>query len=153
MAIFVGKHSAKVDDKGRLVLPAAFKKAVGEMKLEFVIVEKNRLNNCLDIHTEETWTENVKSFKKKLNPLNPLHDKLLQVYFQNFTRIAVAVNGRINIPSDFMEFAKLEKEVRFVGMFTSIRLNAVGDTKESEMSNEEYLSLLGSIGNVGGDED
>ncbi|MCG6187920.1 division/cell wall cluster transcriptional repressor MraZ [Maribellus maritimus] len=152
MAIFVGKHSAKVDDKGRLVLPAAFKKAVGEMKLEFVIVEKNRLNNCLDIHTEETWTENVKSFKKKLNPLNPLHDRLLQVYFQNFTRIAVAANGRINIPSDFMEFAKLEKEVRFVGMYTSIRLSAVGETKEPEMSNEEYLSLLGMIGNIGGDE-
>jgi MraZ protein len=145
MAIFVGEHSATIDDKGRIVLPAAFKKAVGEMELEFVIVEKNRMGRCLDIHTEETWARNVKQFKKKLNPLNPIHDKVLQVYFQNFTRIGVAANGRINIPNDFMEFAGLKKTVKFIGMFTSIRLVDTSEKVEPEISDKEYLEMLKTL--------
>jgi MraZ protein len=151
MAIFVGEHSATIDDKGRIVLPAAFKKAVGEMELEFVIVEKNRLGKCLDIHTEETWAENVKQFRKKLNPLDPRHDKLLQVYFQNFTRIGVAANGRINIPNEYLEFASLKKMVKFIGMYTSIRLVDASEKNQTEVSDEEYLEMLRML--KGNDED
>ncbi len=142
MTIFVGEHSAKVDDKGRIVLPAAFKKAVGEMELEFVIIEKNRLSNCLDIHTEETWAENVEQFKKNLNPLDPEDDEFLQIYFQNFTRIGVAANGRINIPDEFLKFADLKKMVKFIGMHTSIRLVKVEEKIQKTISNEEYLERL-----------
>lgn len=142
MAIFVGEHSATIDDKGRIVLPAAFKKAMGELALEFVVLEKNRMGKCLDIHTEDTWAENVRKFKKKLNPLNPRHDKLLQVYFQNFIRIGVAANGRVNIPNGFLEFANLKKSVKFIGMYTSIRLIDAGDSKQADVSDEEYLEML-----------
>ena len=146
MAIFVGEHSATIDDKGRIVLPSAFKKAMGEMSLDFVILEKNRLGNCLDIHTEQRWIEKVNQFQSKLNPLNPVHDKLLQAYFQNFTRISVADNGRINIPDSFLEFANLKKKVRFVGMLTTIRLvDDGGAAEQKEISNEEYLKMLSEL--------
>jgi MraZ protein len=142
MAIFVGEHIAKIDDKGRIVLPAAFKKAVGEMKLEFVVVEKNKLSKCLDIHTEETWEKNVKKFTKKLDSLNQMHDKLLQLYFENFTRVGVAANGRINIPNGFLEFAGLERNVKFIGMHTTIRMVNADKAEKEETSVEEYLEML-----------
>ena len=145
MAIFVGEHSATIDDKGRIVLPSVFKKAMGEMSLDFVILEKNRLGNCLDIHTEQRWIEKVNHFQSKLNSLNPVHDKLLQAYFQNFTRIGVAENGRINIPDSFLKFANLKKKVRFVGMLTTIRLVDDGEVTEPEISNEEYLKMLSEL--------
>ena len=145
MAIFVGEHSATIDDKGRIVLPAAFKKAMGEMSLDFVVLEKNRLGNCLDIHTEQRWIEKVNQFQSKLNPLNPVHDKLLQAFFQNFTRIGVAENGRINIPDSFLSFANLKKKVRFIGMFTTIRLVDDSEVAEPEISNEEYLRMLSEL--------
>ena len=145
MAIFVGEHSATIDDKGRIVLPSAFKKAMGEMSLDFVILEKNRLGNCLDIHTEQRWIEKVNQFQSKLNSLNPVHDKLLQAYFQNFTRISVAENGRINIPDSFLKFANLRKKVRFIGMLTTIRLVDDSEVAEPEISNEEYLKMLSEL--------
>jgi MraZ protein len=145
MALFVGEHIAKIDDKGRIVLPAAFKKALGEMKLEFVVVEKNKLNKCLDIHTEDTWKKNVKQFKKKLDSLNPMHDKLLQLYYQNFTRVGVAANGRINIPNGFLEFADLEKNVKFIGMSTTIRMVNADKAIEDEVPDEQYLEMLKTL--------
>jgi len=145
MAIFVGEHSATIDDKGRIVLPSAFKKAMGEMSLDFVILEKNRLGICRDIHTEQRWIEKVNQFQSKLNSLNPVHDKLLQAYFHNFTRISVAENGRINIPDSFLKFANLRKKVRFIGMLTTIRLVDDSEVAEPEISNEEYLKMLSEL--------
>jgi len=144
MAIFVGEHTAKIDDKGRIVFPAAFKNAAGEMALDYVILEKNRLVGCLDIHTEQRWIEKVNEFQSKLNPLNPKHDELRMAYFQNFTRIGVAPNGRINIPEPFLRFGGLTKNVRFIGMFTTIRLVADSGVVE-EMTNDEYLRRLSEL--------
>ena len=48
MAGFFGKYSAKIDDKGRLVLPSAIKSAVPADQLEFVI-RKDMYSNCLEM--------------------------------------------------------------------------------------------------------
>lgn len=141
MATFAGQYSATIDDKGRVVLPSAFKKAMGEMQLEFVVLERNRRSKCLDIHTVEAWEEDVRNFRSKLSPgTNPVHDKLLHLYFQNFVQVGVAANGRINIPNNFLEYAELKDKVTFLGMQTSIRLSA--SVKELEVSDEDYLEML-----------
>ena len=46
MAGFFGKYSAKIDDKGRVVIPSAIKNAVPEDQQEFVI-RKDMYSNCL----------------------------------------------------------------------------------------------------------
>jgi MraZ protein len=143
MATFAGQYNATIDDKGRVVLPSAFKKTVGEMELDFVVVERNRRSKCLDIHTVDTWKKEVERFREKLNPeTNPMHDKLLQLYFQNFVQVGVAANGRINIPNDFLEYANLKDKVTFIGMQTSIRLSATVTAANMEVSDADYLELL-----------
>ncbi|WP_340111187.1 division/cell wall cluster transcriptional repressor MraZ [Maribellus mangrovi] len=143
MATFAGQYNATIDDKGRVVLPSAFKKAVGEMQLDFVVVERNRRSKCLDLHTVDTWKKEVERFREKLNPeTNPMHDKLLQLYFQNFVQVGVAANGRINIPNEFLEYANLKDKVTFIGMQTSIRLSAAVTASDMEVSDADYLELL-----------
>jgi MraZ protein len=143
MATFAGQYNATIDDKGRVVLPSAFKKAMGEMELDFVVVERNRRSKCLDIHTVDTWKKEVERFREKLSPeTNPMHDKLLQLYFQNFVQIGVAANGRINIPNEFLEYASLKDKVTFIGMQTSIRLSAAVTAADMEVSDADYLELL-----------
>ncbi len=146
MAIFAGQYNATIDDKGRVVLPSAFKKAMGEMQLDFVVVERNRRSKCLDIHTVDTWEKGVAKFRSKLSPeTNPRHDEVLQLYFQNFVQVSVASNGRINIPNDFLEYASLKDKVTFLGMQNSIRLSAVVAAEKVEVSDAEYLELLKMI--------
>ena len=143
MATFAGRYYATIDDKKRVVLPSAFKKAVGEMELEFVVVERNRRSKCLDIHTVEAWEKKVEKFAENLDPeFDPDDDRLLQLYHQNFVQIGVAANGRINIPNDFLEFANLTDKVEFLGMHTSIRLSAAATAKKMEVSDAEYLEML-----------
>ena len=51
---FFGRHSAKVDDKGRLVIPSAIKGVVSEDQMKFVI-RKDMHSDCLEMFTYSEW--------------------------------------------------------------------------------------------------
>lgn len=143
MAIFAGEHNATIDDKGRVVLPAAFKKALGTMQVDQVVLEKNRLGKCLEIHPLETWEKKVEAFQSKLRPnTNPKHYEMLRRFFRNFAQVGLAANGRINIPGGFLEYAGLKDKVTFLGMGASISLSSAVAFESEDVSDEEYLDML-----------
>jgi MraZ protein len=142
MIEFAGTHKATIDEKGRIVLPSAFKKELGELASEPLILEKSLHKECLDIHPEKYWRERVAEFKKTLDPFDEEDDALLQFFYQNFVKVTMAPNGRINIPAGYLEYANLEKGVEFIGMGESIRLLAARTSDESEMSRADFLEKL-----------
>ena len=146
MATFINTYTGTVDEKGRIVLPSEFKKAVVEMGLEKVVLEKNHQKKSIDIHPEKTWVENVEKLKRKLNTHNKQHALFLQKYFKNFFRVNIATSGRINIPKDFLEFANLKKSVDFIGMSDSISMIASTNPVQAEMSDEEYDAIWDELG-------
>ena len=141
MIEFAGTHNATIDDKGRIVLPSAFKKEMDGLALEPLVLEKSLHKECLDIHPNKYWQERVASFKKTLDPFDEDDDALLQFFYQNFVKVTMAANGRINIPAGYLEYANLEKGVEFIGMGESIRLLAARDS-DKEMSKAEFLRKL-----------
>ena len=142
MVEFAGTHNATIDEKGRIVIPSAFKKEMGELALESLILEKNLHKNCLDIHPEKYWRERVADFKSTLDPFDEDDDALLQFFYQNFVKVTMAANGRVNVPADYLKYAGLEKGVEFIGMGEFVRLLAVRETDEQEMSRAEFLEKL-----------
>jgi MraZ protein len=142
MVEFAGTHKAKIDEKGRIVLPSAFKKEMGELALEPVVLEKSLHRSCLDIHPEKCWKERVADFKSTLDPFDEEDDALLQFFYQNFIKVPMAANGRINIPADYLEYAGLEKGAEFIGMGESIRLVAAAADEKGGMTREQFLEKL-----------
>ena len=51
MASFIGQYEAKIDDKGRLVFPAAFKALLPEGELPRLVIKKNIFEDCLEMYT------------------------------------------------------------------------------------------------------
>jgi len=142
MIEFAGTYSATIDDKGRIVLPASFKKELGELANESLVIEKNLHKECLDIHPEKFWRKRVEDFKSVLDPFDEDDDALLQFFYQNFIKVSMAPNGRLNIPDAYLKYAYLEKGAEFIGMGESIRLLAVGITGRQEMGKDEFLMKL-----------
>jgi len=142
MIEFAGTYSATIDDKGRIVLPASFKKELGELANESLVIEKNLHKQCLDIHPEKFWRKRVEDFKSVLDPFDEDDDALLQFFYQNFIKVSMAPNGRLNIPDAYLKYANLEKGAEFIGMGESIRLLAVGITGRQEMGKDEFLMKL-----------
>lgn len=142
MTEFAGTYSATIDDKGRIVLPAPFKKELGELASESLVIEKSLHRECLDIHPEKFWKKRVDDFKSTLDPFDEEDDALLQYFYQNFVKVNLAPNGRINIPDAYLDYAHLEKGAQFIGMGESIRLISEKTAAQTQMTQADFLAKL-----------
>ena len=67
MVKFIGEYNVKVDDKGRVIFPAAFKSimpADGDMRF---VVRKDVFEKCLEMYTFEEWERQSELVRSKLN--------------------------------------------------------------------------------------
>ncbi len=122
MIRFSAKHSALIDDKGRVVLPSSLKKAMGELADQPLVIEKDIYKPCLNIFPEKYWNQRLELIERQLNQFDEEDDDLLADIYENYTTVTMAPNGRINIPADFMEYAGISREVVFIGKGKSIRM-------------------------------
>ena len=114
--MFMGEYNHTIDPKGRLIIPAKFREALGD---EFVVTKC--LDGCLFVYANTEWN----NFEEKLRTL-PLTNKNAR----QFTRFLLAgaaacevdKQGRILIPQVLREFAKLEKDVVLVGVASRIEI-------------------------------
>ena len=95
---------------------------MGELAIESLVIERNLFKDCLDIYPERFWKDRVDAFKSTLDPFDEEDDGFLQFFYENFIKVEMAANGRINIPSDYLDYSKLKKNVRIIGMGLSIRI-------------------------------
>lgn len=133
MIRFSARYNALIDDKGRVVLPASFKKAMGELADEPLVIEKDIFKACLNIFPEKYWNQRLESIERQLNQFDESDDDLLADLYENYTTLTMAPNGRINIPTDFLEYAGMSRDVVFVGKGKSIRM---WDEKKYQESKE-----------------
>ena len=126
--MFMGEYNHTIDAKGRLIIPAKFREALGE---EFILTRG--LDGCLSIYPMDEW----KSFEEKLKAL-PLTDKnareFLRFFVAGATSCELDKQGRILVPSTLREFAGLEKEVVLTGNLTRIEVWS----KEKWIENSNY---------------
>ncbi len=139
MAEFTGTYNATIDDKGRIVLPSAFKKEMGDLASEPLVVERNLYKDCLDLYPEKFWKGRVDAFKSTLDPFDEEDDGFLQFFYENFKKVEMAANGRINIPSDYLDYGKFKKNVRLIGMGHSIRIWDLEEYESQQMDKSTFI--------------
>lgn len=146
MKKFVGIFHAKLDDKGRLVFPSAFKSAMEGEPLHF-IVKKDPFVPCLTIYTDAEWDRKSEYVRSKLNFYKPDHNRLWRLFMSN--RAAIEPDpklGRIAIPKTLLDLIQVKKEVVFFGQDNQIELwpeelinQAQSDTNEEAVLTESIL--------------
>lgn len=114
--MFMGEYNHTVDAKGRLIIPAKFREALGD---EFVVTKG--LDGCLFVYSSESW----QAFEEKLQQL-PLTSKNARQFTRFFLAGAAACEldkqGRILLPQVLREFSQLEKEVVLVGVANRVEI-------------------------------
>ena len=115
MIKFIGEYNGKIDDKGRVVFPAAFKSimpADGDMRF---VVRKDVFEQCLEMYTFEEWERQSELVRSKLNiTFNEKHARFWRAYMHNSAIVEPdAKLGRISIPKKLLELIGVTKEVTF----------------------------------------
>jgi MraZ protein len=114
--MFIGEYNNKIDDKGRLAVPAKFRAALAEG----AIVTRG-LDGCLFVYTKAEWEK----LAERLTTL-PLTAANARAFARHMLAGAMDVEtdkqGRINVPSYLRQFAQIKTNVVVAGLFNRLEI-------------------------------
>ena len=146
MAKFIGEYSVKIDDKGRMIFPSAFKSVFAPEEKIALVVKKDIFENCLQMYTYAQWEEESNQVKAKLNFFRREHSEFWREYMRD--RAVVEPDeklGRITIPKKMLESIGAEKEMIFVGNDHKIEIWSKEQYNKKQMSSDAFIALAESI--------
>ena len=145
MAIFSSKYPVTVDGKGRVVLPASYKKEFGDAVETVFAIEKDLQNRCLNIYPRASWEEHSKELESRIDRKDPVHRKFIDRYYEEIHQVPMAENGRLNIPDEMLDYAGITKEALFTGQGKKIRLWDPAIHKAWLLDDESYKNTYSEL--------
>jgi MraZ protein len=114
--VFLGTHTPKLDEKGRLILPAKFREELAEG-----LVITRAQDRCLAIYPMATFVEMTKSISAAPTSVKQVRD------FQRMLAAGASdekpdKQGRITIPQQLRTYAGLQSSVVVVGAINRVEV-------------------------------
>ena len=149
MVRFFGKTAGKVDDKGRIVLPAIYRDAMfrgGESDMTMVI-KKSVQGDCLNLYTLEEWSNRSDKVLESLDPeLNPEHAAFWSKFNDGvFYVVPDGKLARLNIPAELLKETGITKEVVFAGVGYKIEIWAKEKREAVLMTDGQFQSTAARL--------
>nr|WP_320117253.1 division/cell wall cluster transcriptional repressor MraZ [uncultured Marinifilum sp.] len=145
MVTFIGDYQCKLDAKGRVLLPSAFRKLLNEGSESRCVLRKNLYEKCLDLYPIKEWERQTEMVRSKLNPFNKKHAGFMREFFRGTAEVQIDGNGRILIPKKFFDFACFNKEISLAGQDGKIEIWDTSTYEESAWSQEGFSDLADEI--------
>lgn len=142
---FLGNSDAKADAKGRVFLPAGFRKQLQAASEECLIMRKDTYQSCLVLYPESVWNGQMNELRSKLNRWNSKHQMIFRQFVSDVEIITLDGNGRFLIPKRYLKLAGIQQEVRFIGMDDTIEIWAKDIADRPFMAPEEFGKELEKI--------
>jgi|TARA_B100001059_G_scaffold24019_1_gene19332 MraZ protein len=106
----IGTYECKVDVKGRVLIPSAFKKQLAPVINKGFVLKRAVFQSCLELYPISQWEELI----SKVNSLNRFKKKNND-FIRRFTAgvkfIELDNNGRLLIPKDLIEFSNIKRDI------------------------------------------
>lgn len=153
---FLGNIEAKMDAKGRVFLPAAFRKILQGGGDERLVLRKDVFQPCLTLYPESVWNEQMDTLRQRLNRWNKQHQQVFRQFVSEVEILTLDGNGRFLIPKRYQRMAGIELDIKFIGMGDIIEIWSSQKAEEQQMKPEDFsaaLEELMSDETLGGDSD
>ena len=142
---FLGNIEAKTDAKGRVFLPATFRKVLQAAGEEVLVMRKHVHHKCLVLYPESTWNRRMDALLEKVSEWDDVGQQVLRQYVSEAEVLSLDGNGRFLIPKRYLQMADIVQGVRFIGINDAIEIWAVEKTQQPFLSQEEFAEKLKSI--------
>ena len=114
--MLIGEFKHNIDTKGRLIMPSKFREELGT---SFILTRG--LDGCLFGYPMEQW--NILQDNLKQLPLSKKDSRsFVRFFYSAAIEAEIDKQGRINISSTLLDFAKIEKECRIIGVSDRIEI-------------------------------
>ena len=139
---FFGKYPAKVDVKGRVILPAPFRHVLeAEDERRLVLRRDMFQQDCLVIYPESVWNDMQDALAARLNRWNRQHQDLMRRFVEGIEKFELDGNGRLLISKATMEAMGMGQDIIFLAVNDKIEIWDKARYEEHFSDN----SLLGEL--------
>ncbi len=137
----LGNIEAKTDTKGRVFLPATFRKELSSGNT-CLVLRKDVYQPCLTLYPEESWNEQMDSVRSRINRWNPRHQQIYRQFLADVEITYPDSSGRILIPKRLLEAAGINQSIRFIGMGDYIEVWSAEASSQPFVAPEDFTSAL-----------
>lgn len=114
--MLIGEYKHNIDTKGRLIIPAKFREDLGDHS----IITRG-LDGCIFGYAPDVWAQ-LQQKLKQLSLAKRNARAFMRFFYSAASEVAFDKQGRINIPAPLIEFAKIEKQCRIIGVSDRIEI-------------------------------
>ena len=135
--MFRGNHPTRVDEKGRLKVPAEFKRVIDEKYgTQFYITSLD--GKVAQIYPFEEW-ERIEQKLANLSTFNPTKKKFLSRVNYWGQQVEMDGQGRLLVPQLLRENAAIKGEVAVLGNLTYLEVRNL-EALQQEMETESFTT-------------
>ena len=128
MNTLIGTYECKVDAKGRLMLPVAFKKQLASVTEKGFVLKRAVFQPCLELYPMQEW-ESMMHNVNKLNRFKKKNNDFIRRFTAGVKSVDLDVSGRLLIPKDLVGFAGITKEIVVT---SAVNINEIWDKDKYE---------------------
>jgi MraZ protein len=145
MLTFIGDYTVRLDSKGRLSFPAAFKKQIREAVQDGFVLKRDVFENCLIMYPMEEWERQNKIIRARTNPYNKEHARFLRMFFSGTAEVSLDTNNRMLIPKRLLEYARIKGEVVLAGQSGKIEIRASDQYGKVSVADDDFAAMAEKI--------
>lgn len=142
MLQFLGNMEAKADAKGRIFIPALFRKRLQSEGEEFLVLRKDIFQDCLVLYPGSVWEKEIGLIRSRLNKWDREQQQIFRQFLLDAERIEMDANGRILIPKRYLQMVSIESDVRFLGVDETIEIWAKEKLEQPLVDPDEFSAAL-----------
>lgn len=146
---FIGEYPAKADAKGRVFLPAAFRKVLEAENEQGLVLRQDIFQHCLVLYPESVWGAQLDELRGRVNQFNSKQQMLLRMFEADAEPVELDSQGRLLISKRKLQYACIESDVRFLAMVDRIEIWSKQALEELKAQNEnlgqELENMFGQL--------
>ena len=142
MQTFIGNIEARLDEKGRIFVPASYRKILAESESKRIVMRRDTDNECLMFYPEHIWNEKVEQMRQVLDEWDPEDQLLLMQFMADAEFLEADGQGRILLQKKNLETIGAQNDVLFVGMLNRFALWTPENFANKRLSQTELAARL-----------
>ena len=142
MNTFIGNIEARLDEKGRIFIPAVYRKILAEGASKRIVMRRDTDNECLMFYPEQVWNEKVEQLRQTLDEWNPEDQLILMQFMADAEYMEMDGQGRVLLQKKNLETIGAQNDVLFVGMLNRFALWAPETFANKRLSQTELAARL-----------
>lgn len=144
---FLGNIDAKLDGKGRVFVPAQFRRLLEQSGETALVLRVNSDKGFANLYPLSEWTKKCEQLQSRLNLWNADHQKIYRSFTSKAEQLELDSNGRILLQKKNLEALGIDLDVVFAGVGDYLELWSRDRYEASMMDDAALDAALESIMN------